>query len=888
MAPSGDEPDAVTGGARAAVSGHEPDPATAESHLRDLAAVMPGAFFRFRVTPAGEYRLDFMTEGIRGLTGLSRSVDLTDFNEWASRIPAGYADRFLESIERSRRELTTWLHEWPMDAPAGRIWLQGISEPHPERDGSIVWNGLLLDVTEGKQAAAELNRVETDYRSIFENTTEGIFRSSRDGRLLDANWPLVRMHGCGSKAELIDAVDDLATAWYVHPGERDRILAILDRHGYIEGFEAELYRVGTGERFWAQENSRAIRDADGNLLYYQGTIRDITDEHRARRLSDRRGELLELIARGESLTMILYEIVGTVEAYRPSITAAVLRLSDGLIGVEAAPGLSNACIEALDGASPPAIGGVVAAAVQAAGPCRHSTRAKESRAGERLGPALEAGGYGEALVMPVHSPEGSVLGLLAAFAATPDQVDAGLRGLLHEMTQIIAIALEQHQLTARLVEQAQYDALTGLPNRVLLADRMQQLMLDAGRNEHPLGVLLLDLDEFKLINDTLGHAAGDAVLRDVADRIRHCVRSTDTVARFGGDEFVVVVSPEEATRVTDVAERILTALTDTVRIRDTEVTVRPSIGIGLFPQDGLTMDSLLQAADTAMYAAKRSGKNQYRFFDESMNRAVSHRMRIETELRSALDQGQLVMYYQPRVHLATGRVLGAEALIRWQHPERGLILPAEFVPVAEQSALMGEIDQYVLTSVARQVAAWQAAGHVLQVSLNLSARELERPGFGHRIAQLLSDYGVDAAGVEIELIESMIMQDFEHAVRQLRDLREQVPGIRIAVDDFGTGHSSLQYLAQLPIDTLKIARPFVADLTRPEAEATARAIARTIVELGDNLGLRVVAEGIEEAAQVDLLRALGCNEGQGFRFSHALPASAFEALFAGGRGDAPG
>lgn len=438
----------------------------------------------------------------------------------------------------------------------------------------------------------------------------------------------------------------------------------------------------------------------------------------------------------------------------------------------------------------------------------------------------------------------------------------------------IVTAMNRHR--SQLKTMVERDALTGLPNRTLLADRISTLVQGARRDGHCVGVLLLDLDEFKLINDTLGHGAGDKLLRRVATRLQSCVRAENTVARFGGDEFVVAVRLPYPARATDIAERIAATLRPPFNVNGSEVTARASIGISLFPQDSATADGLLQAADTAMYVAKRSGRSQYHYFDESMNRRLNERLQVEAELRQALDRGELVLYYQPRIALADDSIVGAEALLRWHHPERGVILPEDFLGIAEQSALIGEIDRYVLQSAGRQAAAWRAAGHELLISVNLSARDVHRDGVGSEVARLLTEHGADPAGIEVEITESMVMQDFEHAKHQLQDLRECAPGLRIALDDFGTGYSSLQYLRQLPIDTLKIERSFIADLSHNQRDPTAWAIARTIIELGHHLGLWVTAEGVETMAQVELLRSLGCDDAQGFWFAPPLPAGEFE------------
>lgn len=600
-------------------------PGTAETQLRDLSTLIPGAFYRFRHTPDDEYTLDFITDGIRSITGVPDDVALTDFSEWVNRIPSEYVEPFLESIRNSREQMIPWTHEWPVDFPAGRIWFLGVSQPHADDDGSVVWNGLLFDITPRKKVEEQLGRIQTDYQSIFENTNEGIVRTSPDGRLLDANGPLVRMHRCVSREDLMARVKDIATDWYVNPEDRRRYLALVERDGYVEDFETEIYRVGTGERFWSQVNSRAIHNADGELLHYQGTIRDITEQYRARQLAARRGEILEMIARGKPLETVLHEVIGTLDGYLERTTAAIVRLQDGRIDVAAAPELSNACTEALQGAVPGELGGAAATAVRFDTARVASEQADRSRSADRLRVAMRAADYDDLLSEPVRHHDGTVLGFVTVFAETTADIDDEMRKVIHEMAQITAIAFEQHRLTERLIDQAQHDTLTKLPNRALLDDHMHQLLLEAERYGHSVAVLMLDLDEFKRVNDTLGHKAGDTLLREVAARLQGCVRAPDTVARFGGDEFVVVMPMHEPARASDVAGRIAASLAPGFRIGDNEVTARASIGISLFPQDGLTTDSLLQAADAAMYAAKRAGKNQCRCFDESMKHSARAR-----------------------------------------------------------------------------------------------------------------------------------------------------------------------------------------------------------------------------------------------------------------------
>ncbi|MFW5969237.1 MAG: PAS domain S-box protein, partial [Halofilum sp. (in: g-proteobacteria)] len=726
---------------------------------------------------------------------------------------------------------------------------------------------VMIDITEKLRA-------EADYQDIFENATEGIYRSTFDGRLLRANPALARLHGYDSEAELLANVDNIHTQWFVDTDSRSRLMEALERHGRVTDFEAEVIRRATGERIWTSENARVVRSSDGGIRYFEGTVRDITAQYRAARIADGRGRILEMIARDRPIGDILRELVSLIEQQYDGLTAAIFRLQHGRLHTAAAPELPAGCAGAIDGRQPEAIGSAIAATLATDQPATDTL--SEGDADTRFRSASRTAGYRAISAVPVRDQMGSILAVLAAFTTANHDDTRGDTPLLNEMAQIASIAIEQDRLAQALVRQAQYDALTDLPNRALLSDRLGQAILDAGRGDREVAVLLLDLDEFKLVNDTLGHSAGDELLKQVAARLRNCVRDHDTVARLGGDEFVIAVPLWQELDATEVAERVLASLQPSVQVAGRDVTARPSIGISVFPQDGQSTEALIQAADTAMYAAKHAGKNRYRYFAETMNTQVSERLRLETELRTALADDQLELYYQPQVDLAGRQLVGAEALLRWNHPERGPLTPGQFLPVAERGPLIGQIDHYVLRAAAHALAAWQAAGNDIVLAANISARELHAADFGAEVAQVLADTGVDPNGLELEITESMLMVDFQHASRQLTDLKSRAPGLRIAIDDFGSGYSSLNYLRHLPIDTLKVDRAFVADIDAPESAGTARAIVHTIVELGRSLGLTVIAEGVETAAQADLMQQLGCETAQGYWFDPPLQRPDFE------------
>jgi diguanylate cyclase (GGDEF)-like protein len=429
--------------------------------------------------------------------------------------------------------------------------------------------------------------------------------------------------------------------------------------------------------------------------------------------------------------------------------------------------------------------------------------------------------------------------------------------------------------TQQLRHLATHDALTGLPNRVLLDDRLQQAIAHADRDMRSFAVLVCDLDRFKLINDSLGHRAGDELLQEVARRLATVVRTADTVARFGGDEFVLIgTSIGDANDAADLAARVMEALQAPVRIADIDIHTSPSIGIAMYPDDGTSIQTLLARADAAMYSAKQNGRGTFRRYTAGMHAGTEDRVQLESDLHAALTLNQFQLYYQPKVDTRTGEVRSAEALIRWVHPTRGIVSPAEFIPLAEECGLIGAIGAWVIREACRQAQAWQNDGvPALRVSVNLAASQFRDSGLVESIRRALGDAGLQARYLEVELTESAVMSDPEESIAILEHLSAM--GVLVSVDDFGTGYSSMSYLRRFPIDKLKIDRVFIDEIvSRPEDAS----IVRAIVSLAHSLRLKVVAEGVETLAQLDFLKTAGCDEYQGFHFSRPLPALEFERL----------
>jgi len=435
---------------------------------------------------------------------------------------------------------------------------------------------------------------------------------------------------------------------------------------------------------------------------------------------------------------------------------------------------------------------------------------------------------------------------------------------------------ERVQAEQRIWHVAHHDALTGLPNRTLLHDRLEQALAQALRDNHRVGVMFLDLDRFKSINDTLGHPVGDELLKQVAGRIEAAVRAVDTVSRLGGDEFIVIL--RELAGADDavlVAEKIIQALAMPVNAVGHDLRVTPSIGISMFPDDGLEALQLMKNADTAMYHAKARGRNNFQFFAPRMNEEATRFFRLEHQLRHALDAGELLLHYQPQLRITETAVCGFEALVRWQHPDAGLTPPAEFIPVAEETGLILPLGEWVLGEALRQNRLWQDAGYPqLPVSVNLSPRQFRQKGLVDTVKRMLADTGQPARLLELEITETSLMHDVDEALDTLRELSAM--GVRLAIDDFGIGYSSLNHLKRFPVHRLKIDRSFVSDLGVDWDDA---AIVSAIISLARALNLETLAEGVETSAQVQALLSYGCTRFQGNYFSVPLPASEAGLLF---------
>lgn len=609
-----------------------------------------------------------------------------------------------------------------------------------------------------------------------------------------------------------------------------------------------------------------------NARLYSSLQTALAERKQAEQLERDRNRVLEMIAKGEPLSRILEQIALLIERQRPDTLCSILLLREGHLYHGAGPSLPSDYIQAVDGL---AVG-------PSAGSCgtacfRGEIVVTEDIVTDPLWDGFRDIGLRHGLracwSVPIFSSTEQVLGTFAMYSRLPSRPNAGDLELLETARRMASIAIEQHRLTDRLIHQAHHDPLTNLPNRILYEDRLQQALAHAEREGRFVALLLIDLDRFKRINDTFGHHVGDLLLKEVGRRLRSCARQNDTVARWGGDEFTMVLTdletPGDAARV---ADRVLQVLRAPVCIEDHEFFITASIGISLFPSDAREPEELLRHADSAMYRAEEQGKNTYAFFSPQIAAAAAQRLKIETQLQRALERHEFALHYQPIVDLASGRVIGAEALIRWC-PTGGEIIPAaEFISVAEESGLIVPIGAWALEEACRQARAWQRAGYCswLRMAVNVSAMQFRRPDFSEVALRALRQAGLAAQFLELELTESLVMREIETSGRQLTSLRTL--GLSIAIDDFGTGYSSLSYLPRLPVDILKIGRSFIRQI---EGDPGVRQIIRAIVALARSLKIPVTAEGVETPDQLRFVRRLGCARAQGNFFGRPLPPEEF-------------
>ncbi|HJV01778.1 MAG TPA: EAL domain-containing protein [Burkholderiaceae bacterium] len=744
----------------------------------------------------------------------------------------------------------------------------------------------LQEVAVRKSAEERLAKSLSIFSATLESTADGIFVTDIHGRPIVANqrffdlWNLPKSATSGAAA--IDTLTLLAD-------QMREPQAFLDMQknltGHIGGDQGAILELRDGRLF--EWNSRP-QFVDGNVAGRVSSFRDISERKRAESLLAAEKEVLEMVVCGNTLKAALEVLGRHVEVLSGQMFCAILFRDGGDTGgvvCATGPSLPRAVADTIVRDGQAYLAQVFADAARQGSVQEHGLSDEFSGVIEGIDVNPAWSGYRRLLsrqaletcfAVSVLSSTRQLLGVIVAHYRAAAEQPPHDRELIWVAAHLTSIAIERRQAEARLQVLAHFDALTMLPNRDLFRDRLQQALSRAERHNQLVAVMFLDLDRFKTINDTLGHDAGDALLCEAANRLRQCVRGEDTVARLGGDEFTVILEqigkPDDAAAV---AGKIVAALAPPIMLGGQETFVTPSIGITICPWDSSSAECLLKNADTAMYRVKQEGGNGYRFFTAEMNTLAAGRLETESGLRRAQEREEFAVHYQPKLDLRTGAIIGAEALLRWRHPERGLVPPGEFIPILEETGQIEKVGEWVLEHVCRQIRCWQeAALPALNVAVNLSGRQLQRNNLSTTIANILETTGLDPRLLELEVTESMLMHDAQYAVDMLMQIRAKGV-VHIDVDDFGTGYSSLSYLKRFPIDALKLDKSFVDGLPHDEDDI---AICRAVIALAHSLKLRVIAEGVENDAQLAFLRDNGCDVIQGYIVSPPLPADDFVEL----------
>jgi diguanylate cyclase (GGDEF)-like protein/PAS domain S-box-containing protein len=697
-------------------------------------------------------------------------------------------------------------------------------------DGPLHFLAQMIDISDRKRAEEALASSEERFRSLSAAAPNGIYALDLKGRLLYSNNRLVELTGLTH--------EELAgNGWLrmVHPEERERVIRESGPTAPERRLSSEFRMLRPdGMLRWVRAHASPFRDREGRPAGFVGSLEDVTSEVEARRELAAREAEYRMLADNSSDFLARHAPDGTYRYASPACTAITGYTPQELIG---------------------------------ASPFRHVAEDDQARVREAHDQVLSA----EAPVTVAFRLRRKD-GEQRWFETTTRAVrDAG--GQVRELVSVTRDISERKQAELELSHAALHDPLTGLPNRALFLDRLGIALLRTERHSGSIAVLFCDLDRFKVVNDSLGHDAGDRLLIDVAARIASALRPSDTVARFGGDEFTILCEDiageiEAAT----ISQRIVDVFREPFLLEDGEVFLATSIGIAIARGAGDIAQDLIRDADAAMYRAKDRGKGRYEVFDEEMRADAVTRLETESALRRALERGELRLHFQPEVELASGSIIGFEALIRWEHPVRGLILPAEFMPLAEETGLAVPIGEWVLREACAEVRRWQLESP-LTLSVNLSARQLSQPDLVATVRRALAETETDPATLCLEITEGAVMESGTATTAQLRALKSL--GVRLAIDDFGTGYSSLVHLRQFPVDVLKIDRAFVDGLGHETRDAS---IAAAVISLAHALGLSTVAEGVETHEQLVVLTQLGCDAGQGHLFAAPQPPAAARAL----------
>ena len=806
---------------------------TASSYalLANLARQIPGVIFQYQRLATGETRFPYASEGIQTMFEVLPADVLADDAAVFEKVFPTDRGALVESIRRSASQLEPWSYEFRVLLPKqGLRWRSGTAQPVRQADGSTLWHGFITDITEHKLVEEKLFEFNRDFEAFLDQTTDFVYFKDRESRMRFCSQTLAKLCGYND--------------WRLMLGKHDRELFPPSTASIYEAEEIPVLRDAKpllnkvdpfirtdGSTGFVQTNKWPLIDANGEVAGIFGISRDVTETLEAQ---NRIRLAASVFTNAREAIMITDSQVNIVE-----VNESFTRIT----------GFSR---EEVMGKNPRVL----------------SSGRQSSDYYKEMWRLIQSEGFWSGEIWN-RRRDGEVYAELKTISAIRDEAGQ-LQYYVGLGSDITLIKTHQDELE----HVAHYDSLTGLPNRLLFSDRLRQAMLQCDRRQKHLCVAFIDLDGFKAVNDSHGHLAGDELLKTVADRMKFALREVDSLARIGGDEFVAILDDlDDGADCLCILERLLLAASEpvTMMLENSTVTLKVSASIGatIYPNDAADADLLIRHADQAMYLAKQSGKNRFHLFDVDHDAAVQSRRDILEQIGRALTLNQFELYYQPKVNLASGTVVGFEALLRWNHPDQSVWCPGQFLPDIENHPISSNIGEWVASTAIAQLAQWTEMGLDLEVSINIGAVQLQQPDFPLRLEKLLSAYSQTVRSrLTLEILESAALADIDATARKLHSCSSL--GVRFALDDFGTGYSSLVYLKHLPAKTLKIDQSFVRDmLVDPED----RSIVSAIIGLAKNFGREVIAEGVESAAQADQLLAMGCFMVQGFGVAKPMRAT---------------
>ncbi|NUU01763.1 EAL domain-containing protein [Herbaspirillum robiniae] len=715
---------------------------------------------------------------------------------------------------------------------------------------------------------------EYRYRKLYEEGNDPIVLISADLRYLDCNAAAVRFFGVPDKDRIIGRKVGLFSRQKSMHIEQPDIDDLVARALAGQPQQFEWVTVRRNKIIYTDVTLNRAELDRGYAIF--AILRDISGRKRAELLQSEQNRVLHMVMADEDLDTILSEIVGFADSQIPYSACSVLLVNDQASHFTSV--LSNRhperVVRLLQGMAIRHGNGVGAEAALRRAPCIVTDIANDPVM-EHLRALIDAEIYPSCGAWPIIGKEGQLLGVFSALLKENQAPSAEYLQLANIAADLASVAIESRRADERIRHLAHYDELTGLPNRFLCTQHVSNAITHAEHRDGMVAVFLMDLDRFKNINDTFGHETGEAVLQEIAQRFRNSLRELDILARVGGDEFIVLVDDfDDPLQLGEIAQKLLAEARKPFIIDGQEATLSASIGIATYPGDGNNAQALIKNADIAMYRAKHHGKDDYRFFSDEINTNTVERIALESELRRAIERGEFVVHYQPKVNLASGRIVGAEALVRWQHPVRGLLPPGEFITLAEETRLIDQIGLVVLDIACRDVGQVLARGLELgRVSINLTGSQFGDENLLEDIKRVVEGHGTPPTCLEFEITESMVMHNRDQAIAIMDGIRAE--GFTISIDDFGTGYSSLAYLKRFPVNTLKIDKSFINDI--PD-DPNGSAIVQAIIAMGHALNLKVVTEGVETEKQLKALREFGSDEYQGYYFSKPVPYAQFLQL----------